>query len=53
MLKGLQARGLKIDERLLCVIDGTNGLRKAVSERIGNKAMIQSCEWRNRANVMG
>lgn len=45
-------RGLKIDQGLLCVIDGSKGLRKAVYEVFGNKALVQRCQWHKRENVV-
>lgn len=53
MLEGLLERGLKIKEGLLCVIDGSKGLRKALCEVLGNKAVVQRCQWHKRENVIG
>jgi putative transposase len=52
MLQGLLERGLKMEEGLLCVIDGSKGLRKAVYEVFGNKALAQRCQWHKRENVV-
>jgi transposase-like protein len=52
MLEGLLERGLKIEEGLLCVIDGSKGLRKGIYGVFGNKALIQRCQWHKRENVM-
>lgn len=52
MLEGLLERGLKIEGGLLCVIDGSKGLRKAIYGVFGNKALIQRCQWHKRENVV-
>jgi transposase-like protein len=52
MLEGLLERGLRIEPGLLCVIDGSKGLRKAIYEVFGNKALIQRCQWHKRENVV-
>ena len=52
MLEGLLERGLRIEEWLLCVIDGSKGLRKAIYGVFGNKALIQRCQWHKRENVV-
>jgi transposase-like protein len=51
-LRELMDRGLKIDQGLLCVIDGAKGLRKAVDRVLGNKAAVQRCTWHKRENVL-
>jgi transposase-like protein len=53
MLEGFLERGLKIEEGLLCVIDGSKGLRKAIYGVFGDKALIQRCQWHKRENVVG
>jgi putative transposase len=52
MLEGLLERGLKIDSGLLCVVDGSRGLRKAIYGVLGNKVLIQRCQWHKRENVV-
>lgn len=52
MLEGLLERGLKIDQGLLCVIDGSKGLRKTVYEVFWNRALVQRCQWHKRENVV-
>ena len=51
-LRGLVERGLKIDQGLLCIIDGAKGLRKAVDKVLGSKAAVQRCQWHKRENVV-
>lgn len=51
-LEGLLARGLKIDEGILCIIDGSKGLRKGIEEAFGEYALVQRCQWHKRENVL-
>jgi transposase-like protein len=53
MLEGLLERGLRIEDGLLCVIDGSKGLRKAIYGVFGNRALTQRCQWHKRENVVG
>ena len=52
MLGDLIQRGLKYEYGILCVIDGSKGLHKAVEKVFGNKAIIQRCQWHKRENVV-
>ena len=53
LLQSLLERGLKIDgRRLLCVIDGGKGLRRALDEVLGDLALIQRCQLHKLRNVM-
>lgn len=52
LLRELMDRGLKIDQGLLCVIDGSKGLRKAVDKVFARKAVVQRCTWHKRENVV-
>ena len=51
-LRELLERGLNIDRGVLCVIDGSKGLRKAVDRVFTNKAAVQRCTWHKRENVV-
>jgi len=51
-LNGLLERGLRIEEGLLCVMDGSKGIRKAVEQVFGGYALIQRCQWHKRENVI-
>ena len=51
-LRGLVERGLRIDQGLLVIIDGSKGLRKAVATAFGDKALVQRCQWHKRENVV-
>jgi transposase-like protein len=52
LLKNLLDRNLKYEEGLLCVVDGSKGLSKAVREIFGKHSMIQRCCWHKRENVI-
>ena len=51
-LRGLVDRGMKTKAGLLCVIDGSKGLRKAVDQVLGDRAAVQRCQWHKRENVV-
>jgi len=51
-LRELGERGLQIGQGLLCVIDGSKGLRKAVQTAFGTQAVVQRCQWHKRENVV-
>ena len=50
-LNDLLGRGLKIEEGVLCVIDGAKGLRSAIRKVFADKALVQRCQWHKRENV--
>jgi len=52
LLRDLIDRGLAFDEGILCAIDGSRGLRKAIREVFGECAEIQRCQWHKRENVV-
>src|SRR5205085_1497722 len=52
MLADMIQRGLNFEHGLLCVIDGSKGLHKAVEKVFGSKAVIQRCQWHKRENVL-
>lgn len=52
LLSDLVQRGLDIDQPLLVVIDGGKGLRKAVDEVFGGKALVQRCRIHKQRNVL-
>lgn len=52
-LEGLIDRGLVYQQGLLCIIDGSKGLCKAITSAFGSYAMIQRCQWHKRENVVG
>lgn len=53
LLSELIDRGLNYKTGLLCVIDGSKGIHKAVKESFGNYVLIQRCQWHKRENVVG
>ncbi len=51
-LRQLVARGLRYDQGLLVVIDGSKGLRAAVQDVFGTAVQVQRCQWHKRENVV-
>lgn len=51
-LRELVERGLKYKNGLLVVIDGSKGLRKAVEIVLGDRAVVQRCQWHKRENIV-
>jgi len=51
-LDGLIQRGLKFEEGILFIIDGSKGIRKAIERRLGEYALVQRCQWHKRENVV-
>jgi transposase-like protein len=51
-LRELVDRGLRVDAGLLCVVDGAQGLRTALSSVFGAQAPVQRCQWHKRENVV-
>jgi len=52
LLRDLLDRGLTFEEGILCVVDGSRGLRKAIDEVFGQWAEVQRCQWHKRENVI-
>jgi transposase-like protein len=52
LLLDLINRGLKYEEGLLCAIDGSTGMRKAIEETFGDYAVIKRCSWHKRENML-
>lgn len=51
LLQDLIQRGLQVDGRLLCVIDGGKGIRKAIDDVLGTFAVVQRCQLHKRRNL--
>mgnify|MGYP001278344589 FL=1 len=51
-LRELVERGLRYEQGLLCVLDGSKGFRKAVASVFGPQAVVQRCQWHKRENVV-
>lgn len=52
LFRSLVERGFSSEGGLLCVLDGSKGISKAVSEVFGRDALIQRCQWHKRENVL-
>ncbi len=48
----LKERGMRYEEGLLFIIDGSKGLKKAIEQQFGGKAIIQRCTWHKRENIL-
>ncbi len=51
LLQNLIERGLRVEAPLLFVIDGGKGLRKALSDVFGDRALVQRCQVHKARNV--
>ncbi len=51
-LQSLLDRGLKVGKGIVCVLDGSKGLRRAVEDVFGRYALVQRCQWHKRENVL-
>ena len=45
-------RGLNIEKEILIVVDGAKGILKAINKVLGDKGIIQRCQWHKRENVV-
>ncbi len=45
-------RGLRFEDGILFIIDGSKGIRKAVERKFSAYAVIQRCRWHKRENVV-
>jgi len=48
----LIVRGLRFEEGILFIIDGSKGIKKAIERCLGEYAFIQRCHWHKRENVV-
>ena len=48
----LKDRGLNLTDEILFVIDGGKGLYKGINKAVGEKAVIQRCQWHKRENIL-
>lgn len=51
LVQNLLDRGLRVDGSLLFVIDGGKGLRKALRDVFGDRALVQRCQVHKMRNV--
>jgi transposase-like protein len=52
LIQDLIKRKFRFKEGILTIIDGSKGLKKAISETFGKYALIQRCQWHKRENVV-
>lgn len=52
LLQNLLSRGLRIQAPILCVIDGGKGIRKALDDVLGDRAVVQRCQVHKVRNVV-
>lgn len=52
LLNDLLERGLKVDGRVLCVIDGGRGIRKALADVFGDLSVVQRCRVHKQRNIL-
>ena len=48
----LITRGLRFEEGLLFIVDGSKGITKAIKTRFKGYSLIQRCQWHKRENVV-
>jgi transposase-like protein len=53
LLADLVARGLDVDQGILCVLDGAKALAAGVKKVFGDQATVQRCTLHKRRNVVG
>jgi transposase-like protein len=51
LLQSLIERGLRVNEKLLFVIDGGKGIRKAIRDTLGDAALVQRCQVHKMRNL--
>jgi transposase-like protein len=51
-VRKLLERSLRVDDPILCIIDGGKGLHKHLKEVLGDQAVIRRCQWHKRENVL-
>jgi transposase-like protein len=52
LFRSLIARGLSAEASMLFIIDGSKGLRSAIREVFGRRAVVQRCQWHKRENIV-
>lgn len=48
----LLKRGLKVDDGVLIVVDGSKGIYRGVKDVLGDRVFVQRCQWHKRENVL-
>lgn len=51
LLQNLIERGLRVEESMLFVVDGGKGIRKALHDVFGDRAVVQRCQTHKARNV--
>lgn len=51
LLQDLLSRGLKVEGRIFCVIDGGKGIRKALDDVFGRAVIVQRCQVHKLRNL--
>lgn len=51
-LERLIERGLKFEDGILFIIDGSKGIKKAIEQKFSIYALTQRCRWHKRENVV-
>jgi putative transposase len=51
-IQRLMDRGLKTEQEILFIIDGSKGLYQGIKASLAEKALIQRCQWHKRENVV-
>jgi len=51
-LRSLLSRGLRVEQGVLVVIDGSKGLRAAARKVFKKRCVVQRCQWHKRENVV-
>lgn len=51
-IQNMISRGLKFDQGILVIIDGSKGIAKAIKNCFGPYAIVQRCQWHKRENVV-
>lgn len=52
LFSNLISRGLYIEKGILIVIDGSKGIHKAARNVLGERGIIQRCQWHKRENIV-
>lgn len=50
--QGMKARGLRVDQEILFIMDGSKGIRKAVNLEFSETAFVQRCLWHKREDIL-
>lgn len=51
-INALIDRGLNVENEILMVVDGAKGILKAIKKVLGDKGIIQRCQWHKRENIV-